>query len=116
MQINRHGGSAQIVKPKEDFGSWLTELSELVGSAQNTEEVKLLLQELLSPSELKAICERWQIVRMLLQGKTQREVRDQLNCAIATVSRGARALQVGRGAFKQHYQRLHGEKQNRKTG
>ncbi len=76
-------------------GDRVKALARLLASARNTREIASLLGEILTPQELTAVSERLQIIKMLLKGSTQREVRDQLNVSIATVSRGARLLQEG---------------------
>lgn len=86
--------------------AWDRELCRLVASARNAGEIALLFDDLLTPAEREAITERWQIARLLIQGKTQREIRDELSTSIATVNRGAHALKNSRGGFKRHYARL----------
>lgn len=81
------------------------ELCHLFATARTTEAVAGILQELLSPHELDALAERWQIVQLLLDGCSQREVRDRLQVAIATVSRGARVIKYGSGRLQKIYAR-----------
>lgn len=85
---------------------WEKELVALFASAQNAGEVKELLDALCSPAERKTLAERWQIVKALLAGRTQRDVRDTLGVSIATVTRGAREIQYGRGTVQKLYGRL----------
>lgn len=81
------------------------ELCHLLATARTTEAVAGILQELLSPHELDALAERWQIVQLLLDGCSQRDVRDRLQVAIATVSRGARVIKYGSGRLEKIYAR-----------
>lgn len=62
-----------------------------------------LLVDLLTPSEVEAVAERWQIVKLLAVGKTQRAVRDHLGCSVTTVTRGARQLKYGTGGFERAF-------------
>lgn len=78
----------------------------LLANAHTKSAIAGILEELLSPHELDTLAERWQIVQLLLQGHSQREVRDLLHVAIATVSRGARVVKYGSGMLKKYYQRL----------
>ena len=57
------------------------------------------LHDLLTPAERREMAIRWQIVKLLAEGTTQRGVADKLNVSIATVIRGARALRESRGGF-----------------
>lgn len=79
----------------------LVELSQVLALMQKPEEIERFLRDLLSPSELAAVAERWAIVKRLDAGYTQRETRDALGCGIATVTRGERQLRHGTGGFKQ---------------
>lgn len=54
------------------------------------------LEDILSPQEIEAIDERIKIMHALVAGKTQREIAEELEISITTVSRGSRILQYGR--------------------
>lgn len=73
----------------------------MLGLLQKPDEIERLLRDLLTPGELAAIAERWAIVKRLDAGHTQREIRDELGCGIATVTRGQRQLRHGTGGFRQ---------------
>jgi len=53
------------------------------------------LRAILTPQELEAIPKRLEIVKMLKQGVSQREIADKLGLGIATVTRGSRELKKG---------------------
>lgn len=94
------------MEPMDD--GWRPELNALIASARNAREAGALLKELLTPAEYDELAMRWQIIRGLIEGETQRAVRDELETSIATVTRGARELKYGNGAFKKFYTRLYG--------
>lgn len=54
------------------------------------------LEDILSPQEIETIDERLKIMHALVAGKTQREIAEELELSITTVSRGSRILQYGR--------------------
>lgn len=54
------------------------------------------LEDILTPQEIEAIDERLKIMHGLTSGKTQREIAEELELSITTVSRGSRILQYGR--------------------
>lgn len=71
------------------LASLLTMLSE--------QEIDSLLTDLLTPKEIAALEERWQIAQLLQQGKTYRAVGEQLGVSTTTVTRVARAMETGKG-------------------
>ena len=78
---------------------------ELIGVIQKIAGDKNLLKafflDILSPAEYKELGVRWQIVKQLAVGKSQREVAKNLHTAIATVTRGSRELADKEGGFQQ---------------
>lgn len=63
--------------------------------------LKAFFQDILSPGEYKELGVRWQIVKQLAAGKSQRDVAKNLHTAIATVTRGSRELADKSGGFQQ---------------
>jgi Trp operon repressor len=61
----------------------------------------------LTPAELKEFIKRWQIVKLLIEKKTQRFVKESVGVSIATVIRGAREVKYGNGIFQKFYSRLY---------
>ena len=68
------------------------------------------LYDLLSHREYKDLAVRWQIVKMLEQGRAQREIVKHLKVSIATVTRGSKEMFNKRGGFRmvldKHYRAL----------
>jgi Trp operon repressor len=54
------------------------------------------LEDMMTPQEIEALDERIKIMYALAAGKTQREIAEELELSITTVSRGSRILQYGR--------------------
>lgn len=54
------------------------------------------LQDMLTPAEINSIAERLRVVKLLMQGDSQRLVAKKLKCSISTVTRGNRILQFGK--------------------
>ena len=63
---------------------------------KSRDELEDFLIGILTPAELEEIPRRLKIVEMLLEGKSQREIAEKLGVGVATVSRGARELKLGR--------------------
>ncbi|BCE02497.1 trp operon repressor [Marinicellulosiphila megalodicopiae] len=71
----------------------LTEFTKLLLEAKDAQAMESVLSALLTPSELRDIPNRLQIMRMLKQGVSQREISKKLGVGIATVTRGSKQLQ-----------------------
>ena len=54
------------------------------------------LEDMMTPQEIEALDERIKIMHALVAGKTQREIAEEHELSITTVSRGSRILQYGR--------------------
>jgi TrpR family trp operon transcriptional repressor len=66
------------------------QLLRWLSSTDLEETMDANLKALLTEKELEEIAKRLEIVRLLKEGKTQREVSKQLKVGIATVTRGAK--------------------------
>ena len=76
------------------------DLLHVLTAATDTDVARRLLHDLLTPNELVAIGERWEIVKRLDEGKSQRTIRDEIGVSVTTVSRGNRQLKYGTGGFR----------------
>lgn len=59
-----------------------------------------VLSDLLTPQEIEALRERWQIAQLLTAGRSQRDIAAELGVSVTTVSRGSRQLKYGPGGFE----------------
>jgi uncharacterized protein YerC len=65
-----------------------------------------LIKALMSPSEIRNLEGRIHVIKLLLEGKTQREARVESGSSIATVSRAAREIVVSGHILKLLHERL----------
>jgi len=70
-----------------------TLLIKLLSETSKPEMIKLLLKALFTNKEIKELENRIKIFQLLLKGKKQRDISEILNVGIATVTRGASALE-----------------------
>lgn len=68
-------------------------LNHLAGCTDET-DIEKLLSALLTDKEQHEIANRIRIFDLLERGVTQRDISEQLGVGIATVSRGAKAMQI----------------------
>ena len=82
------------------------DLLEVLAVMDDPAELQTLFEDLLTPAELDAISERWEIVKRLAAGESQRGIRDAIGASVSTVSRGSRQLKYGSGGFNKAFERL----------
>jgi len=84
----------------------LNDLYSLLLMAKDEKEIADLLGDLCTPKELKSIAERWNIVRLLNQGESYRQVSILTGASTTTVTRVAYWMRHGRGAYKKFLERF----------
>jgi len=67
-------------------------LIEIIQKCKTQEELEKLILILLSEKEIYSFEERIKILLELSLGKTQRQVAENLNCSVVTVTRGAKVF------------------------
>lgn len=63
------------------------DLINAIALVNNPNKASLLLQDLLAPAEIKNISKRLRIAKLLIDGKTQKEITDEMHCSFATISK-----------------------------
>lgn len=71
----------------------------LLTSVRNKEEMERLLDDLLSPAEIRNIAQRWNIMQQVAAGRSHRAIAQSVRTSIAKVSRCARVVLHGNGAI-----------------
>lgn len=92
------------------------ELCELFAAIETSKEADMLLRDILTPQEIESLSERWQLVQLLANGVSQRDIADMLPVSISKVTRGSRVLQYGTGGFRMFLERLKKMKRIKKSG
>ena len=68
-------------------------LSTALKNIHSDRDINNFLKDLCTPSEIQAMEERWEVAKLLYQGKlTYRDIASKLNTSTATVTRVARFL------------------------
>ena len=73
------------------FNYEIQEIAKLIAEV-NAEEIETFLTEILTSTELDTISKRWQIIKMLNNGYSQRQISKDLNVSLCKVTRGAKIL------------------------
>lgn len=67
-------------------------ISKTITDLKDKKEVKKFLFEILTESEISDLTKRWQILKMLTEGITQRQIAKELNVSLCKITRGAKIL------------------------
>jgi TrpR family trp operon transcriptional repressor len=70
----------------------LADIARVLAKLTDPKAVERLLRELLTPSEIKKLSLRWDIVRLLAEGRSQRAIARRLGVSLCKITRGAREL------------------------
>jgi TrpR family trp operon transcriptional repressor len=79
----------------------IADIARVLAGIREPGTVERLLRELLTQSEAEKLSLRWDIVRFLSQGKSQRMVAQQLGVSLCKITRGARELKRKGSALKE---------------
>ena len=70
----------------------IEEISTLIKNFYTEAEIIAFFKELLTESEIETLSKRWRIMRMLVEGSTQREIANELGVSLCKVTRGSKIL------------------------
>ena len=74
----------------------ISDLAQALSQVKSEAEMLDFLKGLLTLGELEEIARRLQIVKLLKEGVSQREIAERLKVGIATVTRGSKEIKQGR--------------------
>ena len=70
----------------------IDEIARIISKIDNPQLIKGFLNGILTPAELEKISTRWEIVKMLQQGVSQRKIAHELHLSLCNITRGSREL------------------------
>lgn len=82
------------------------ELFDAILRLEGRQECARFFRDLCTFAELKAMAERWAVVRLLAQGIPYREISERTGASTATVTRVAHWLNHGEGGYKDALERI----------
>jgi len=89
-----------------DFGPASDDLFRAILALGTVDECERFFRDLCTLSELRAMTERWQVVRLLEEGHSYRTISEQTGVSTATVTRVAHWLRQGEGGYRTALDRL----------
>ena len=88
----------------------LNEIAGELAAIGDAALVRRFLESILTPREREEIAGRWELVKLLHQGVSQRQVARRLGMSLCKITRGSRELKKKDSAFKavlERYERRH---------
>lgn len=74
------------------FGKSLELVAKVLYQAKDEQQLGQLLEDLMTTQEIEDCAERVRLMQLLREGKTQRDIAEELGISITTVNRGSRVL------------------------
>lgn len=75
-------------------------LYEAIAGLKSPAECRAFLEDLCTPAELEAMCDRWLVVGWLQRGLPYREIHQHTGVSVTTIARVARYLAAGNGGYQ----------------
>ena len=92
--------------PQDKINILVEELADIFTRTKDVNELRLLLDGILTPSEIEGIHLRWALLKLLAEGVTQREIMTRLGICLGKISRGSRLMKYGDPGFKELVTRI----------
>ena len=89
-----------------EFGPASDDLFRALLALESVEDCERFFRDLCTLAKLRAMTERWQVVRKLEEGLPYRTISEQTGVSTATITRVAHWLQQGAGGYRLALDRL----------
>jgi len=76
------------------------EIISVFAQTDNTDTIKKVMRALLTPAEIRDIEARWEIVKRLEQGISQRKIAKDLHLSLCKITRGSKELKKKNSVLK----------------
>ena len=83
----------------------LKQIAKLIKNTNSEAEIVDFFKELLTASEIETLSKRWQILRMLTDGFTQRDISKELKVSLCKVTRGSRILKSKKSILRNYFKK-----------
>jgi TrpR family trp operon transcriptional repressor len=78
----------------------IKEISNLLSNINDADLIEGLIKELFTEKELNNLSSRWEIVKLLDRGLTQRKIAKDLHLSLCNITRGSKELNKKNSAIK----------------
>lgn len=95
------------MKKQDELKNTLKELMQIISQIDSPEILEKLFTEILTPSELDDVTLRWQLLKELYSGDTQRAIASKHSISLCKITRGSKLLKdrssIINNLLKKHY-------------
>jgi TrpR family trp operon transcriptional repressor len=85
----------------------LKEISAALAATGDEELIEAFLKSILTRNEVVEITSRWELVKLLNSGMSQRKISDRLGISLCKITRGSKELKKPRSPFKVMIEKYH---------
>jgi len=79
----------------------INEIALVLAKSDNKEQIAEFLKSLLTESEVKEVSSRWELVKLLNNGMSQRKISEKLGLSLCKITRGSKELKKDPSFFRQ---------------
>lgn len=84
----------------------LAEIARYLADTENPETIADFLSSILTPAELETVAKRWELVKLLDKGVSQRKIAHELHLSLCKITRGSRELKKENSVLKEAIQKI----------
>ena len=85
----------------KDDQNRIAEISAALSLTNDAELIEEFLYSILTPSEAQNIASRWELVKLMDRGVSQRKIAERLGLSLCKITRGSKELKKDHSAFEQ---------------
>ena len=89
-----------------DVDTVIEELSAVLAKVDNPDLIRRFLYSVLTEYEIGEVASRWELVKLIDRGISQRKIADRLGLSLCKITRGSKELKKPDSAFKQFIDRI----------
>jgi TrpR family trp operon transcriptional repressor len=79
----------------------IDEIALVLANTHDAEQIAEFLRSILTESEVKEVSSRWELVKLLNEGMSQRKISEKLGLSLCKITRGSKELKKDPSFFKQ---------------
>jgi TrpR family trp operon transcriptional repressor len=84
----------------------LNEIARYLADTNNPETIADFLSSMLTLAELETVSKRWELVKLLDQGVSQRKIARELHLSLCKITRGSKELKKENSVLKEAIQKI----------